>query len=207
MANKKEIKSPFVKPKVIIALAVQDTVKTKMCLSLICALREADFDYDIAVSLGCDLIGSRTRLVRQAKELGGTHMLFIDHDMFLNPFQSPITGKAQSPISRLLSLDKDIVGAPYNFRSLPLKSTASPLSELSDKTQPYRCNVVATGFMLIKMSAFDKIPEPWFNFGRDKNGELVWGEDTFFCQQAIKAGLEVWADGALNIQHVGEYNF
>lgn len=211
MANKKtkEIESPFVdkkKPKVILALAVQDTVKTKLLLSLIVALREADFDYDIAVSMGCDLIGSRTRLVNQAKKLGGTHMLFLDHDMFLTPSHDML-GKAVDPITWALSRDKDVIGAPYNFRSLPLKSTATPLTDISDKKGLYRVKGLGTGFMLIKMSVFDKIEKPWFQFGRNEESELVYGEDVWFTNQCIKAGLEVYADGALTIKHVGDYDY
>lgn len=204
MANKN--KTEVKKPKIILALAVQDTVKTKLMLSLLCALREADFDYDVAVSMGCDLIGSRTRLVNMAIKMGGTHMLFLDHDMMLNP--SPdMSGKLIDPITQALKADKDVIGAPYHFRSLPPKSTATPLSDISDKSGLYRCQALGTGFMLIKMSVFDKIEKPWFNFGRNSEAELVYGEDTFFCQQVIKAGLEVWCDGSLNIGHLGEFEY
>ena len=204
MATKKQRKES--KTKVVIALACQDTVKSKLMLSLICALREVDFDYDICVSMGCDLIGSRTRLVKQAQELGATHMLYIDHDMYLMPSPNAL-GRLVDPITALVEQDKDVIGAPYNFRSLPLKSTASPISDLSDKTQPYKCNVVATGFLLIKMSVFDKIEKPYFNFGRDENAELVYGEDTWFCQQCIKAGLDVWADPNITIKHIGDFSY
>jgi len=193
------------KPKIIIAMAVQDTIKSKTALSLICALREADFDYDMIMSMGCDLIGSRTRLVRQAIERGGTHMLFLDHDMMLNPTVSPITGKMVDPITQLLNADKDIIGAAYNFRSLPRRTTAFPLSDTSDKTKLFQCNAIGTGFMLIKLSIFDKIAKPWFNFARNENAEMVYGEDAWLCKQAIEAGYEVWADGSLKIDHIGEY--
>ncbi len=200
MANKKEVK-----PKVILALAVQDTVKSKLLLSLLTALRGADFDYDVAVSMGCDLIGSRTRLVNMAKKMNGTHILFIDHDMFLNPTILS-DGTKESPIATLLKRDKDIIAAPYNFRSLPLKSTATPVSDVFE-TQPYPCHALGTGFMLVKMSVFDKIEKPWFQFGRNAEAELVYGEDTWLCQQAIKAGLGVFAEPTVNIKHVGDYDF
>lgn len=195
------------KPKIIIAVACQDTMKSKTCLSLVTALRNVPFDYDMIMRQGCDLIGARVGLVRMALEMKGTHILFLDHDMFLNPVGNPITQKMESPILRLLNADKDIIGAPYNFRSLPPKSTATPVSDLSDKKGLYRCEALGTGFLLIKLSVFDKIEKPWFNFGRNADAELVYGEDTWFCRQAIKAGFEVWADGSLNIQHLGEYAY
>lgn len=203
---KKSSEKQIEKPKVIIALAVQDTVKTKLCLSLLNALHHADFDYDVVARMGCDLIGARTGLVRQAQALGGTHLLFVDHDMFLNPTILP-DGKREDPITTLLKRNKDVIAAPYNYRSLPLKSTAFPMSDISDKTQPFRCQALGTGFMLIKMSVFDKIAKPWFNFGRDSDAELVYGEDTWFCQQVIKAGMEVWADPTVNITHIGDFDY
>lgn len=189
--------------KITIAVACQDTIKSKTALSLVCALRNVDFDYDMVMSVGCDLIGSRTRLVQQAKNTGATHMLFLDHDMYFPAFRNE-KGKVESPIQRLLDLDKDIIGAPYNFRSLPEKSTASPMDKISE-TEPYKCQVVATGFLLIKLSVFDKIAKPYFQFGRDENSELIYGEDTWFCQQAIKAGFDVWADPLIGVKHIGEY--
>ena len=200
MANKETKKT-----KVAVAVACQDVLKSKTAFSLVHALRDVDFDFDMMMSIGCDLIGARTRLVKQAIDSGATHMLFLDYDMYFPPVRNVLTKKLESPITRLLSRNKDIIGAPYNFRSLPLKSTASPLSDLSDKTQPYKCNVVATGFLLIKLSVFEKIEKPYFNFGRDENAELVYGEDTWFCQQAIKAGFEVWADPTVEVKHIGEY--
>lgn len=201
MANKKP------KVKVAIAVACQDTIKSKTAFSLVHALRDVDFEFDMMMSLGCDLIGARTRLVAQAIASGATHMLFLDHDMYFPPIRV-YQNTFESPITRLLSRDKDIIGAPYNFRHLPLKSTASPISETAVELasgEPYRCNVVATGFLLIKLSVFEKIEKPYFNFGRDSNAELVYGEDTWFCQQAIKAGFDVWADPTLGVQHIGEY--
>ena len=121
--------------------------------------------------------------------------LWIDADMIF-------TGDA---LLRLLAHDKDIVGAEYNFRSLPLKPTATPITNITDTSKLYKANVVATGLLLIKMSVFDKLEEPYFQFGRDKDWRIVHGEDAWFCQQAITAGFDVWCDPTLQVKHVGEY--
>lgn len=192
------------KPKIIIAMAVQDTIKSKTALSLVCALREAQFDYDMIMSMGCDLIGSRTRLVNQAIARGGTHILFIDHDMMLNPVN--VDGKLIDPITKLLSHDKDAIGVPYSFRSLPPKSTSFPLKD-EDTTKLHKCLAVGTGFMLIKLSVFEKIAKPWFNFARNENAEMVYGEDAWLCKNIVEAGMEVWCDPDINIGHLGEYEY
>lgn len=202
MASKKT------KPKVCIAIPLaEDSLKAKTLFSIIHALRNVDFDFDLAMNISCDLIGNRVGLVRQAQRAGATHLLFVDHDMFFPPLRKGV--EFVSPITKLLAHDKDIVGADYNFRSLPPKSTASPLIDYAalgvEQPDLYKCNVVGTGLMLVKMKVFQDIPEPWFNFGRNALGEMVQGEDTFFCQAAIKAGFEVWADSSLGVQHIGEY--
>lgn len=193
MTLKKETKK-----KVAIAMACgEDSVKAKTLFSLVHALHNVDFDYDLFMQISCDLIGNRSRLVQQAIDSGTTHMLFLDHDMFFKP----------DAITKLLALDKDIVGAPYNFRSLPPKKTCAPLSDISPKDVPFRCTTVATGFLLIKLSVFEKIEKPWFNFGRNEKNEMVCGEDSWFCQQALKAGFEVWAEPRVDVKHIGLYMF
>ena len=218
MAN---IETPYMigkRPKVVVCFAVQDTVKTLTMIATVQALHGNNgFDYDIIVSMGCDIIGSRVRLVRQAIAQGGTHMLFVDHDMYF-PVKNEATGKVENPIARLLSHHKDVIGASYNYRSLPLRTTAIPFDketvngkyEIDPTTLPkeiFKCKALGTGFLLIKLSVFDKIEKPWFQFGRDANAELVYGEDTFFCHQVTKAGLEVWCDPTLKVSHLGEYPF
>lgn len=192
------------KPKIIIAVACQDTIKSRTALSLVCALKQADFDYDMIMSMGCDLIGSRTRLVNQAIARGGTHILFLDHDMMLNPVN--VDGKLIDPITVLLSRDKDAIGVPYHFRSLPLRSTSFPLKD-EDTTKLHKCLAVGTGFMLIKLSVFEKIATPWFNFARNENAEMVYGEDAWLCKNIVESGMEVWCDPSVKIGHLGEYEY
>jgi hypothetical protein len=183
--------------KIAICMPCTSTVLAKTAFSLVHAVHKVDFDYDMLMQISCDIIGGRVRLTRQALESGCTHMLFVDHDMYFPP----------NAISQLLAEDKDIIGAEYNFRQLPPKSTAFPVDENVDKSEPYRCEVVGTGLMLIKLSVFEKIPEPWFLFGRDKLGNMVNGEDAWFCQQAIKAGFEVWAHPNLGVKHIGDFAY
>lgn len=202
MAKKEQTEK---KPFVVFAFACQDTVKSDTMFSLIHTLKYADFDYDLVMRKGCDLIGSRTGLVDMARKIeGATHIMFVDHDLRFFPKKNEF-GVIESPVTTLLKRDKDIIGAPYNFRSFPLRTTAVPLSDISDKTQPYRCEAIATGFMLIKLSIFDKIPKPWFNFGRNAEGEMVMGEDAWLCQKAKENDFEVWADPTLQVNHIGDY--
>jgi hypothetical protein len=54
------------------------------------------------------------------------------------------------------------------------------------------------------MSVFDKLPKPWFTTRIE--GEKILGEDYYFCEQAAKAGFEIWCDGNLSreVGHIGQ---
>lgn len=179
-------------------------VQAKMMFSLVNAVKNADFEWELFLRIGCDLIGGREGLVRQAKGWGATHILFVDYDMQFLPIPDG-KGGYKNVIRKLLDNKNDIVAAQYNFRRFPLQSTVTPLSDLSDKTQPFRAQAAGTGLMLIDCKVFEKMERPYFNFGRNSDAELVYGEDTWFCQQAIKAGYEVWCDPTIPVQHLGEY--
>lgn len=188
----------------MMAIPCTDTVKSRTAFSLAhAAFAVKNFELDLLLRIGCDIIGSRVWLVREAMKRNATHILFVDHDMFFPP----------NAIEALVKHDKDIVGATYNFRQFPLQSTTLPAG-MDDTKHPhpdvlpkelFKCKALGTGFLLIKLSVFDKIKEPWFLFGRNKEGELVQGEDTYFCIRAIEAGFDVWADPTLNVRHVGEH--
>ena len=109
-------------------------------------------------------------------------------------------------INRLLKADKDIVGASYNYRKEPVQSTAIA-KEGEDTTKLFKCEALGAGLLLVKIAVFEKIEPPWFNFGRDKEGLLIQGEDTWFCRKAIGKGFDVWADPTLGVKHIGEYEY
>jgi len=191
--------------KVVLAVPCQDTIKAKTAFCLVHNVKDVPFEIDFVLRMGCDIIGSRVWLVRNALKYKATHILFVDHDMYFPP----------DALKRLVDADKDIVGGQYNFRQLPLRSTAIPVgTEPKDgeyrvdpatlPKEPFKCITLGTGLLLIKMSVFEKIPEPWFQFGRSAIGELVQGEDTFFCVQARKAGFDVWAMN-VGVKHCGEF--
>lgn len=184
------------KTNIVIGMPCTDDIRAKTAFSLIHAVnRKRDYDINFVMEISCDIIGARCRIVHQARKLKATHVLFVDHDMYFAP----------DTIQKLLDNNKDIVGADYNFRKLPAKSTAFPLE--ANHPPLYKCHAIGTGLMLVKMDVFDKVPEPWFQFGRDKDGNMVMGEDVHFCQEAIKVGYDVWADATLDVKHLGEYMY
>lgn len=125
-----------------------------------------------------------------------THLFFLDTDMVF----------PTNTLVRLLQHDKDIVGAVYSQRAAPFH----PLGVTKEGEHKHvtrglhAMKIIPTGCMLIRMSVFSKIPKPWFNTVAD--GEQLLGEDYFFCDQARRAGFEVWCDGDLSreVGHIGQ---
>ena len=177
-----------------IATPSTGTVKTKTVESLVKLFKK----YPDALFLsheGSIIHHMRERLVKKAIELECTHLLFVDSDMVFEP----------STVAKLIEDDKDIVGANCNRRKLPLESTAKLISIAADLEGLNEAQSVGTGFMLIKLSIFDFLPEPWFFFESNEDGALATGEDYWFCRLAREKGFEVWCDLEIKVGHLGDY--
>lgn len=190
----------IMKPKekrVVIGMPCQDEVKAKTLHSLVAATMETPELFDFLMWQGCDVAGARTWIAKEAIKKGATHLLFVDSDMLF----------PRDTIKRLLAHNKDIVGVQCNKRLFPLQKVAVPLTPNEDQTKLFRAALVGTGVLLIKTSVFEKMARPWFQFGRDKEGELVIGEDAWFINSAKDAGFDVWCDGSIKVGHIGNYTY
>ena len=151
---------------------------------------------------GSMLPSLRNQCVEGAKGYGSKWLMFIDADMVF-----PDDG-----IMRLIEHDVDIVGGTYfgKGESHNLMASVSSKDEFYKPIEEWEegqlmpVTTLGTGFMLIKMHVFDKIKEPYFNFGANKRGGVV-GEDYTFCEKARLAGFKVFLDTGLLLGHVGEY--
>lgn len=162
---------------------------------------------DFIIRQSCEIVSARTWLVQEALQKELTHILFIDSDMYF----------PADTINTLVSRNKDIIGVEYNKRKFPLERIGTPLTERTEDA-PYKAKYAGTGILLINLDVFrnpklgapsEIHPQgnPWFNFGRGKNGELTMGEDVWFCNVARDAGYDIWIDPTIRVGHVGEYIF
>lgn len=151
----------------------------------------------------------RVNCVRKAQQAGCDRLLFVDTDM---EFES-------HALSQLLSHDKPIIGVNYFTRdqtksvsTIKLKGNQGPTGEtrrgsVNDlPSEVFEVFAVGTGFMLIDMKVFEKTPQPWFRNTYDgETGDFRYGDDVWFCKQAIAAGFSVWCDPTLIIGHRGSF--
>lgn len=154
----------------------------------------------------CSIITmARNRLVRLAQAFDPlpTHILFIDSDMTF-----PREG-----LVRLLSHEKDIVGAFYNRRKPPYDTVGHLLDNPDvSKGGLHKADIMPHGFVLIRLDVFDKLPPPWYresydpSLGTEDDPDGTLGEDVMFSRQALAAGLNMWCDADLSFEtgHIGD---
>jgi hypothetical protein len=164
----------------------------------------------------------RNLLTYQFMKTNCTHLFFWDDDV----------AAPANALSRLLSYDRDIIVAPYPKKVAPglppSKTWPYSLTDgVPDAFGLLECDMVATGFLLIKRHVIDALYKAhadrkfWheaFNdevvdlfptgllpdFPKTANGkQLWWGEDYAFSVFAKRAGFKVWLDPVIPLIHAG----
>ena len=189
--------------KIAIGMPTYGTIRTNTVHSLLKMVKKLPCEYNLLTQTGSYIQSNREEIVKMAKKLDCTHLLFVDHDMI---FES-------KAVEKLINHNKDIIGADYNLRKLPLESTikrADPNGAEIWVEHPnglVECCAVGMGFTLINLLVFDHIPHPWFFLEPDKDGSIKYGEDMWFCRKAREAGYKIWCDLTAKVQHMGDYTY
>lgn len=183
--------------KLVIGIPTNGEIKSATVACLVPAIFKTPLEMiELAIPSTCLVHINRNTIVEIALEEEVDHVMFIDSDMIF-----PDDG-----IKILASKDKDIIGANYNVRGkLPLYRTVNYKYKDLPK-EPFICDGVASGFMLVKTSVFRKIDPPWFFF-KHLGGNAFLGEDYWFCEKARKAGYDIWCDPTIKIEHIGDYRY
>src|SRR5574341_478862 len=101
--------------KIGIGLPTFGTIKSKTAYGIIEIVRQnPDIEFFPIFSYGNFAFENKEKIIEIAEDNLCSHLLFMDGDM---AFESDI-------LKKLLAHDKDIVEVLYNFRKLPLQTTA-----------------------------------------------------------------------------------
>lgn len=187
--------------KILLGVICLENIRAKT-VATIASIMKAYPETNLMIKQGCYLHKSREEVCLAAITGGYDYLFFIDADMC---FSSQVLG-------RLLEAKKEIIGAHYNMRHLPLVSTMKIKDANGNITarsgempkEPFKVYAVGTGCMLIKTSCLNKIPRPWFWYGTPEKQE---GEDVGFCRVAQEAGVDVWCEPTVEVGHIGETIF
>lgn len=178
--------------KLAIGMPNTGEINAQTVFCLVRALKDFPHDYDVLFKQGSILHYSREDIVKTAIKLKCTHLLFVDSDMHFE----------KDAILRLIARKKPIVGTNAHCKKLPLVATVTEPDKLEGLTT---CKAVGAGFLLIDLKVFKKLKHPWFFWKSDSKGEVVMGEDHWFCEKATKAGYKIWCDLDIPIGHIGSY--
>lgn len=161
-----------------------------------------------AFNIGSVITIARRNLVEIFLKSDFDYIWWVDSDMKF-PIDSPV---------RLLKRNKPIVGVNYRRRRFPnpnftgMSGSAGSYTEFqtTDNSPSMELiDVLPHGCVLVKREVYEKIPQPHYlqEFIPELNLEI--GEDIFFCNQAKKAGYEIWCDQELSkeVAHIGIFHF
>ena len=199
--------------KIVVGLPSNGYIRSETAIALASAITHTpNALFQLEAPIGCYIHLLREHIAEQAVKAGSDYLMFIDSDMVFPP----------DAINILISRDKPVIGADYNYKYPPKMSVTNidptklkPEYMVEDSRwpgykflnpnhkpdKPFEVRAVGTGFMLIKTEVFQKIKKPWFWYDR-KDGHFV-GEDAWFCDQVKKAGFSVWCDPTIPIEHIG----
>lgn len=199
--------------KVTLAVCTNRGIRPKTAqslLDLVAYSKEIDFHILVA-ERGYTIGENRNYCVVQAQRNGSDYLFFVDDDMVFLP----------NTLEELLAHKKDVVGVNSYSRCLPLSSTVGLMDKDGKYMHPdhhtewemripeklFKAYFVGAGIMLIDMKVFKKLERPYFIFTTDENGQVVNGEDGHFCDLVKKAGMEVWCDPEIYVEHLGEFAY
>lgn len=189
--------------RVAVCIASYGYMKTVSACSLAMStnfLRTLGHDLTLHARQGPYTHWNRDQLVADAERAGAEYVMFIDTDVVYPP----------DGIARLLDAKKDVIGGMYNMKQIPPTSTIKlsdgngGYREVKDHPlpdSPFRVAALGTGFLLIKLAAIAELERPLFPCV-----EPI-GEDIAFCKKAEAAGIEIWCDPTIRLEHIGDYAY
>lgn len=185
--------------KATIGCPTTDYVHKNFAASLSAMARRCPHPIAFAMSSGSSICQNRITCVNIARKNNAEFLLFIDNDMSFPHY----TLERMIHVAEEKSLD--ILGCNYLFKVPPHHSMAVPLSDgPEDLTGIDEVRRLPTGLMLIRMSLFDKLEEPWFVYKPSiyKGLPTIQTEDYVFSDNARAAGFKVHMDSILSLEVV-----
>ena len=211
-ANSAPAQNPAGKrPSIMIAVPAMEMVNAEFAQHLAMAAANMvanGVKINCAFNIGSVITIARRNLVDIFLKSDFSHIWWVDSDMKF-PIDAPM---------RMLARNKDIVGANYRRRRFPNPNftgmSGAPGSFTEFKTLDTSpamelIDVLPHGMVLVKREVYEKIPQPHYLQEYIPEMNLEIGEDIFFCQQAQKAGYEIWCDQELSreVAHIGIFHF
>ena len=182
--------------KVMVAIPTTDFVHINFAVALASMVISTKAALSVHIARGSSICQNRNTLVQVAKNEGAEFIMFIDNDMSFPPFT----------VDRMIHVIEekrlDVLGCNYLFKAPPHQWMAIPKEGQETLEAIDEVHRLPTGMMMIRMSVFDKLDTPYFNYDAytdDKTGACtVASEDYYFCDRARDKGIKIFMDTDLS---------
>ncbi len=168
--------------------------------------RIVEYEPDVPIGeFAREVAHNRNDLVRQALHDGISHLIMMDSDQIYSP---DVIVKLAAWAAR----GKDFVTAPVHRRYEPfelimLRGAPDQYENIPDE-EKYSGKLIpidatGCGCMMFSLLAALEIDDPWFELMPTPKGDQM-GEDIAFCSKMRAAGVEIYADTSIVIDHIAE---
>lgn len=156
---------------------------------------------------GTLIADQRVNLAKEAIAAKVDYILWLDTDMRF----------PKNALECLLAHKKDLVGANYTTRSLPVEPVAFHFDDnvwtrvptLPESKGLQEVSGSGFGVMLTSAKVFKAMPDPWFLIAYSTVNGVFHGEDLYFCMKAESIGFKTHIDHDLSkeVRHIGSFEF
>lgn len=167
--------------------------------------RMPEYDFFSGIRTKAEQFRARNQIVDAAQRENCDYLLMLDDDMIVNLDDTCAPSEAYGFLKRLLSHQKDIIGALYFLKG----GDCSPvlMTKVSERGYRFlrddeithglqRVDVAGGGCLLVKMTVFDHLTPPYFG------PEFEYGTDVQLCRKAAEKGYTIWADTSIELGHL-----
>lgn len=180
----------------LIGIPTANTVEPET-LKSIYGLADADTDTSLDILYGFRIDVQRRLLCEEAIRIGADYLLMVDSDVVL----------PRNALRDFLDPPVEIVSGLVRIKGLRHKGEYTAVCKgtplLYQNVPEGRSKVDWCGgaCLMIKTSILKDIPQPWFEYHEESGGRSI-SEDIWFCRQAAKAGIPIYADKRVACGHI-----
>ena len=195
-----------------VAMLSRDTTKNETAVTLMklsYAFGKLGYNLLPFVIDTCFVDEGRNLSFKVAQDNRVDYLLFVDSDI-------NVKGNVEQAIKGMIDLDKDVVTGIYYGRNFPHRPSVYKLIEngkiwaLDDiPSQSFKVEISGCGLMLIRKNVLDAFTDHVistegkpFDFIAKEGGPFR--EDVSFCIRLKKLGFEIWAEPAIEIDHLAK---
>lgn len=193
---------------IVIGIPHTGLFNSEVVMGLI-GIKQDKYNVNIQLLKSSILYISREYLAKAALDAKADYLMFLDSDQVVQP--DTISRMAKyldngEDIVTTLIFRKDPPFEPCIFKSqeeLPNRQIALKYYDVinQDLTKPFYVESCGFGCIMMKLSIFKDIPQPWFL------PRPYTGEDIAFMWEVRKKGYKILCDPTIEIGHIGFKNF